>query len=162
MADMSAIEYKALMGDGDDGKGSGAGLMWIVLIFLFFLAFSGGLGFGSGNGNGGVSQVERDVLTSSCATQKEVLENRYANALQFANAAAQQAQCCCELKTSIHSEGEATRALIQQNYINMLNTELSDAKTTLSNAAQSQYILGSIGKFYPYAGVNPCCFNGNN
>ena len=28
---------------------------------------------------------------------------------------AQQAQCCCDVKTAIHAEGEATRALINAN-----------------------------------------------
>lgn len=157
MADMSPSDYKALMGDNDGGFGGG-GFLWVILIFLFFLAFSGN-GFGGGTNNS-MAQVERDVLTSSCATQKEVLENRYASALQFANMAAQQAQCCCEIKQAISADGEATRALITSNIIQGLRDELSDAKTTLSNSAQSQYILGSMGRFYPYQGVSPCMFNG--
>lgn len=159
MADMSAADYKALMGDNDNGGFGGSGFLWIILIFLFFLAFSGNSVLGGNGGNGGMAQVERDVLTSSCATQKEVLENRYANALQFANAASQQAQCCCELKTAIHAEGEATRALIQADTIQNLRDRLGAAEATLSNTAQSQYILGSIGRFYPYQGVSPCAFN---
>lgn len=168
MADMSAIEYKSLMGDGDGGDGfGGGGFLWIILIFLFFLAFSGGGLLGNNGTATGMAQVERDVLTSSCATQqavyntscgtqKEILENRYANALQFANMAAQQAQCCCEIKQAISADGEATRALMTGQIIQGLRDELSDAKTTLSNSNQSQYLLSNLGRFYPYPGVNPC------
>lgn len=158
MADMSPSDYKALMGDNDGGFGSG-GFLWIILIFLLFLAFSnGGLGGGTSNS---MAQVERDVLTTSCNTQKEVLENRYANALQFANMAAQQAQCCCDIKQTIMADGNETRALITANIIQGLRDEFSDAKTTLSNANQSQYILGNLGNWYPLPGVNPCnVYNG--
>lgn len=155
MADMTMADYKILTDDGKDGAGSGA-FLWIILIFLFFLAFSGGGLFGNNGGANGMAQVERDVLTTSCGTQKEVLENRYANALQFANLSAQNAACCCELKQAIVADGSMTRALITENIIQGLRDELSDAKTTLSNANQSQYILGQTGRYVPYAGYNPC------
>lgn len=190
MADMSAIEYKSLMGDGDGGDGfGGGGFLWIILIFLFFLAFSGGGLLGNNGTATGMAQVERDVLTSSCATQqavyntscgtqKEILENRYANALQFANMAAQQAQCCCDLKVEIHNENEQTRALIQSNTIQDLRDRLEQSQrenltNTLvsSNQVQTQTIVNTLGQWYPYPGVNPCgvfnnscgggCGNGN-
>lgn len=167
MADMSAIEYKALMGEDGGNAFGGSGFLWIILIFLFFLAFSGGGLLGNNGTTGGMAQVERDVLTtsnatqqavfnSSCATQKQVLEAQFANQLQFANMAAQQASCCCEIKQAISADGEATRALITGQIIQGLRDELSDAKTTLSNSNQSQYLLSNLGRFYPYPGVNPC------
>ncbi|MEF9865282.1 MAG: hypothetical protein RSC96_04410 [Oscillospiraceae bacterium] len=161
MADMTAIEYKALMGDGDGGSMGGGAFLWIILIFLFFLAFSGN-GLGNGGGSN-MAQVERDVLTSSCDTQREVMENRYANALQFANMSAQQAACCCDLKTSIHAEGEQTRALIQAGTIQDLRDKLEQSQrenlaNTLvsSNQVQTQTILSTLGQWYPLPGVNPC------
>lgn len=98
---------------------------------------------------------------NACNTQKEVLQNRYDNALAVAGLdkdillgqqtiLANQAQCCCELKTAIHSEGEATRDLIQNNYIEGLRTALSDAKAEISNYNQSTALLSQLGRFHAY------------
>lgn len=38
------------------------------------------------------------------------------------------ADCCCQIKTAIHEEGEETRALIQNNTIQELRDSLQDAK----------------------------------
>lgn len=167
MADMSAIEYKALMGDSAK-EGSGGAFMWVILIFLFFLGFSGN-GLGGGNTANNLAQVERDVLTSSCNTQKEVLENRYANALQFANMSAQNAQCCCEIKGAVHAEGEATRSLIQSNTIQELRDNLQAAQLTLGNAAQTTAIVNALRPFptpsyitcSPYTAMNGFGCGGN-
>lgn len=91
MAELSdVLMMKALEDDNGHDTWGSAGFLWVILIFLFFLAFNGGGLFGNrGFGNGAavavndLSQVERDVLTGNCATQKEVLENRYANQLSF-------------------------------------------------------------------------------
>lgn len=98
---------------------------------------------------------------NACNTQKEVLQNRYDNALAVAGLdkdillgqqtiLANQAQCCCDLKTAIHSEGEATRDLIQNNYIEGLRTALSDAKAEISNYNQSTALLSQLGRFHAY------------
>lgn len=98
---------------------------------------------------------------NACNTQKEVLQNRYDNALAVAGLdkdillgqqtiLANQAQCCCDVKTAIHSEGEATRALIQNNYIDGLRTALSDAKAEISNYNQSTALLNQLGRFHAY------------
>lgn len=44
----------------------------------------------------------------------------------IANLGYQMSQCCCDLKTTMHSEGEATRALIQQNLVQDLRDKLAD------------------------------------
>ena len=107
---------------------------------------------------------------NACSTQKEVLQNRYDNALAVAGLdkdillgqqaiLANQAQCCCELKTAIHNEGETTRALIQNNYIDGLRTALSDAKAEISNFNQSTALLNQLGRFhiYPSCGCGMGC-----
>lgn len=104
---------------------------------------------------------------NACNTQKEVLQNRYDSALGVATLdkdlllgqqtiLANQAQCCCDLKTAIHAEGETTRALIQNNYIDGLRTALSDAKAEISNFNQSTALLNQLGRFhiYPSCGCN--------
>lgn len=69
--------------------------------------------------------------------------------------ARQNAECCCEIKGAIAAEGAATRGLIQQQYINQLETQLCDAKSkigtlesnaylTASQAAQTQQIIQTV------------------
>lgn len=146
MENLTVADALALMKSGEpEGFGSGNG-WWIILLFLFFLGFSGGgLGgiFGN-NANNGLAQVERDVLTSSCATQKEVLENRYATQLGFQNLSSQMAACCCDLKTAIHSEGEATRDLITNNTIQDLRERLSVANTAITSQTLANDIVNAV------------------
>lgn len=76
------------------------------------------------------------------------------------------AQNCCDIKSAMHSEGEATRALIQANTVQDLRDKLADkagalaeAQNALSNANQTQAILTQLGKFYPTCN---CSVNSNN
>lgn len=80
-----------------------------------------------------LSQAERDVLTGNCLTQKEVLENRYANQLSFNQLGSQLQSCCCDIKTTIIEQNQLTRDLIQSQYLDELRTKLSDAKSQISN-----------------------------
>lgn len=47
------------------------------------------------------------------------------------------AQCCCDIKKAICDDGQATRALINDIRLAELQTELADAKNSLSNANQT-------------------------
>lgn len=53
------------------------------------------------------------------------------------------AECCCKTQTAIHAEGEATRALIQQNYINDLQTKLCDAKSDNAALKSQAFVAAS-------------------
>lgn len=155
MENISVADALALMGknDGDAPFSSG---WWIILLFLFFLGFGGNGIFGTGGaGNIQLTNLERDVLTGNCATQKEILESRYTTQLGFQNIASEMASCCCELKTAIHSEGEATRALITQNTIQELRDEVAGYRDTLSNANQTQNLLNILGVWYSKPSINP-------
>jgi hypothetical protein len=150
--DYSLADIKAITDtDEREGYGGSGAILWIVLIFLFFLAFSGG-GFG---GNNGVSQTDRDVLTgtaqnaqsvynSAFATQKEILDNRYTTQLGFTTAQAQADSCCCAVKTAIHEEGEATRALITNNVIQDLRDRLSVANTAITSQTLANDIINRL------------------
>lgn len=161
MAEYSLADIKSVV-DGEDRHdgvfGEGA-FLWIILIFLFFLAFSGNGFFGNGNATtSSMAQVERDVLTTSCNTQKEVLQSNYNTLLGFKDQQLQISECCCEnrlaianqtnaLATAIHAEGEATRALIQENTI----TDLRERLNTANNALTVQTITnGVIDAVRPY------------
>ena len=139
MDNYSLADLKAVV-DGDDGMFGGNGLLWIILIFLFFTAFSNGNGFGFGGANSGMAQVERDVLETSCATQKAVMQSQYDTLLGFKDLSYQNQLCCCNLQTAIHAEGEATRALIQENAI----TELRERLNTANNALTTQTIVNQV------------------
>lgn len=148
---MSVADVLALSrtNEHDSPFGGGSGFLWVILIFLFFLAFSGGNGFGNwgNNTNGSLSQIERDVLTTSCGTQKEVIESRYTTQLGFQGLQAQIAECCCEIKNTVHAEGEATRALITQNTIQELRDNLQAAQLQLGNVSQTQALINTLRPF---------------
>lgn len=131
--------------DGDYGFGGGLGFIWLIVIILFVLAFSGGNGFGGWGGNNAgnnlqLSNLERDVLNGNCATQKEVLESRYTTQLGFQAIQAQIAECCCDIKNTVHAEGEATRA--QQTALEI--QDLRDRLGVANNALTVQTITSGI------------------
>ena len=81
-----------------------------------------------------------------CDTQKEILQNRYDAALQAQAMQAQQTQCCCDVKTAIHAEGEATRALINANTMQELRDNLQAAQLQLGTLSQTNTLLSAINK----------------
>ena len=60
-----------------------------------------------------------------------------------ANAMAMQ-QCCCEIKSTILADGNATRALINDTNMQALRDQLTAANNKVSNNDQSQYLLTTI------------------
>lgn len=113
-----------LLSERNKEEGLGGGLfMWVIVLVLIFFAFGwGNRGWGNNENvprfaNQDLSQVERDVLQTSCKTQNDILESRYTTQLGFQAQQAQLAQCCCDLKQAIAQDGEQTRALIQGNTI---------------------------------------------
>lgn len=174
---LSAADVAAVTRNNDyDGFGNG-GWIWIILLAFLFRGNWGGYG-GYGNESPLVSeefikrdifntnqnvsntacQTQRDVLENRytnqlccCETQKEILQSRYDAALQAQTIQAQLASCCCDLKTAIHAEGEATRGLIQANTIQDLrdrlaerDRDLSTANFQLSQQAQSANIISTL------------------
>lgn len=172
---LSAADVAAVTRNNDyDGFGNG-GWMWIILLAFLFRGNWGGYGIGESplvseefikrdifNTNQNVSntacQTQRDVLENRynaqlccCETQKEILQSRYDAALQAQALQAQLANCCCDLKTAIHAEGEATRGLIQGNTIQDLrdrlaerDRDLSAANFQISQVAQTNNIISTL------------------
>lgn len=175
---LSAADVAAVTRNNDcyDGFGNG-GWIWIILLAFLFRGNWGGYGGYGGesplvseefikrdifNTNQNVSntacQTQRDVLENRytaqlccCETQKEVLQSRYDAALQAQAIQAQLASCCCDLKTAIHAEGEATRGLIQGNTIQDLrdrlaerDRDLSAANFQISQVAQTNNIISTL------------------
>lgn len=123
------------------------------------------------------AEIQRSIMENRfaaqqccCDTQKEILESRYTTQLGFQAAQAQQAQCCCDIKTAIHAEGEATRALINANTMQELRDNLQAAQLQLGTLSQTNTLLAAIDKTpvpayitcSPYQGYNVYAQRGNN
>lgn len=109
---------------------------------------------------------------NACNTQKEILRSNYDTLLGFKDMQAQNDRCCCEIKEAIHADGEATRALIQNNVIQELRDKIADKdrealatglsySQTITTRNSEDRILGNLGNFYPKMGVNPCAVYNN-
>lgn len=120
-----------------------------------------------------IATTDRDVLTTGCNTDKEILESRYTTQLGFQSQAQQMCECCNNMINAVHSEGEATRALIQANTIQDLRDKIADKdrealatglsySTSLSVRNAKDDILNSLGNYYPRCGVNPLYVYGYN
>lgn len=119
-------------------------------------------------------QTQKEVLENrfncsqnACNTQKEILESRYTTQLGFQNAQANLSNCCCDLKTAIHAEGEATRSMLQNDKIEQLRDQVYASNLALSNANLANTVINSVRPFpipsytvtSPYVGLyNP--YNG--
>lgn len=150
-----------------------------------------------GFNNQGVNDKLNDMATGLCNSFATVNSNlcqgfNSVNSGLAENRFAQQ-QCCCELKkeiselaaenyrntceiaTAIHSEGEATRALITENAIQALRDKLADkdrdilyANLQLSQKEQNETLIDVLRPVSrpayitcsPYTSVNSYCANG--
>lgn len=150
------------MAEIDTGAGIGTNWGWLIIILLFFMTFSGGFGgiFGKGEAAAAVNltNLERDVLkgqattdneilATSCATQKEVFQNRYDNALGVQILGSKMAECCCDMKTAIHADGEATRTLIQENTIQGLRDQIVNLNAAYTNLKLANDIVSQVRPF---------------
>lgn len=92
--------------------------------------------------NNSINNLSHDMQMCCCTTQRSI------DSLKFENA-----QNTTAITNAIHCEGEQTRALINANTMQDLRDRLSTAEGAISNAAQSQYILGQLGTYR----TNPPC-----
>lgn len=157
---------------GNNGMGNNE-LIWIFALLLL----AGGNGFGFGN-RGDYGQF------ASAASQQEILfgqqfqglDNKIDkigggiadatfslnNSIKDGDAAilSKVAECCCSTKEAVHAEGEATRAMIQQNKIESLQAQINQ----LQMAQNIKEAMCGVPKINPYLyGItqNGCnCYNG--
>ena len=91
-----------------------------------------------------VMQNRFDAQKCCCETQKEILDSRYTTQLGFQAQQANMDHCCCDLKTAIHAEAEATRDLINANTMQQLRDNLQAAQLQLGQLSQTQTLLAAI------------------
>lgn len=68
-----------------------------------------------------------------------------------------QQQCCCDIKQAIQAEGNATRAMMQQNKIEALQQQVNDLNLQAQMAGVVRYPMSTAYN----AGFNPFCNCGN-
>ena len=159
MSDLSASDVLAMTREQNDGIFGSGGTGFIILILFFLTMSSGGLWNNANNTNQeALTRAElydglnaQNTFSEFRSVQNDVT-NGFANLTLGMNngfnsvnsniqtIASQMAQCCCDLKTTMHNEGEATRALIEQNTIQSLRDEVAakdrELLTTGLTAAQ--------------------------
>ena len=106
------------------------------------------------NGFAGVTTAVRDAQFAAqqccCETNRNIDAVRY-----------EAQKNVCDITTAIHAEGEATRALIQQNELQALRDKVSELQLAQSQCAQNAYLTGTLRPYpvpaYPVCG--PCGWN---
>lgn len=107
------------------------------------------------NGFAGVTTAVRDAQFAQqqccCETNRNIDAVRY-----------EAQKNMCDITNAIHAEGEATRALIQQNEMQALRDKVSELQLAQSQCAQNAYLTGTLRPYpvpaYPVCG--PCGWNG--
>lgn len=129
MEGLSASDVLAMNAGKDSGFLEGNG---IIILILFFLIFGMGGGAFGGASNGALTRAElydglntQDIQNSINNLSMGMNNGFNSVNSNIAGIGSQMASCCCEIKTAIHSEGEATRALIQENTIQSLRDEIA-------------------------------------
>ena len=180
----------------ENGTQMFGGFDWGGIIGLLIIAGIFGYGNGFGFNNNARTDITNEFMYNQLAnnlsannvavntTDRDVLENRYQNSIQTQTLSNQmstnalqmqssQAQCCCDIKNAIATDGALTRALIQENTIQDLRDRIADKdrealatglsySTALSVRNAKEDILNSIGNYYPKTGVNPYYVYGYN
>lgn len=137
---------------GKDGFLEGNG---IIILILFFLMFGGFGGLSNASAQGALTRAElhegletKGIQDSIRGVQQGLCDGFYANNTTMLNGfngiekdlcngfaginsninqlGYNMQNCCCELKQAIHSEGEATRGLMQSNLIQDLRDKIAD------------------------------------
>lgn len=184
---LSASDVLALTRNNgyDDNCMGGMGFWWVI-VFLIVAGMFNGNGFGFGN-NGATNTligedefIKRDIFntnqnvsSSSCQTQRDVLENRYTTQLGFANSDAKAQACCCETQKEILQsrydnalQNQAMQAQLSQcccdlraeslantqkildklceNEINTLRTDLQSAQLQISQLSQTNNLVNTL------------------
>lgn len=145
-----------------NGGSSFFGSDWLGAFLIIAILFGGGLGWGGGRpagdvatkefvmdsvNNQGINNQLQQILLSSANNNYELSQrlNDQTMALtnfgyqiqnQIAQLGFQMENCCCSIKTQ----------MMQDKY-DALEEKYRTAQNDLSNAAQSQYILGALGRF---------------
>lgn len=154
MSELNASDVLAMTRNNGEGFLEGNGIIILILFFLIFGFGGGGFGNNSAWQNSmtraelsdglntqdikreigdiqmqmcnGFSSVNTNILGGVNTLQNNLCAGFNSVNSNIAQLGFNMQQCCCDLKTTIHDEGEQTRALIQANLIQDLRDKLAD------------------------------------
>ena len=158
MDNMSLSDIAAVTRGAEDFGGGGS--MWFLAIILILLIAGGGaFGAGGDYGRFATAASQQEILFGQ---QFQGLDNkidRLGNGIADATFALNNsivtegrgiADKLCDIKATVHAEGEATRGLIQQNKIDSLQAQVNELKT--------QNMFCGVPKISPYMyNIQPNC-----
>ena len=175
---LTASDVMALTNRDDMFGGVGG----FILLFIFLMAISGnGFGFGSNATATALGQSDlqnslyfqsqdnaiRGLAQGQCNIIDSALNNKYDNAVLIKDLSNQISNSIAGISTMVMEQGNQTRALIQNNYINELSDKLQTTRDELSNTRQTAILTNAInnqtsdilnaqGRYY----LNPPCYQG--
>ena len=85
----------------------------------------------------GFNQMQRSIDSCCCETQNALASG-------FGHLALENCQNTGRIVSAVQAEGGATRALINQNYINELQTKLCDAKAKIGSLESQQFTSNAL------------------
>lgn len=173
---MNGIQPMYDLADRNNNEFGGGYWIWIILLFLLFGGNWGNNGNLQNDALMNQEFIKRDLFNTNqnvssqgYQNSRDILESRYTTQLGLQNLGQQNQECCCatqraidgvntqsfkntcDITTAIHSEGEATRALINANTMQELRDKLADrdrdlltANFQLSQQAQSANIINTL------------------
>lgn len=176
MESMNGIQPMYDLADRNNNEFGGGYWIWIILLFLLFGGNWGNNGNLQNDELMNQEFIKRDLFNTNqnvssqgFQNSRDILESRYTTQLGLQNLGQQNQECCCatqraidgvntqsfkntcDITTAIHSEGEATRALINANTMQELRDKLADrdrdlltANFQLSQQAQSANIINTL------------------
>ena len=176
MESMNGIQPMYDLADRNNNEFGGGYWIWIILLFLLFGGNWGNNGNLQNDELMNQEFIKRDLFNTNqnvssqgYQNSRDILESRYTTQLGLQNLGQQNQECCCatqraidgvntqsfkstcDITTAIHSEGEATRALINANTMQELRDKLADrdrdlltANFQLSQQAQSANIINTL------------------
>lgn len=202
MESMNGIQPMYDLADRNNNEFGGGYWIWIILLFLLFGGNWGNNGNLQNDALMNQEFIKRDLFNTNqnvssqgYQNSRDILESRYTTQLGLQNLGQQNQECCCatqraidgvntqsfkntcDITTAIHSEGEATRALINANTMQELRDKLADrdrdlltANFQLSQQAQSANIINTLqptpkpayitcSPYYAYNNVTGCGCN---
>lgn len=175
---MSLSDIAAVTG----GNGFGGNGLWILII-LFFLIGIGGGGFGARGDYGtyatassqqevlfnqhfnsldneidrGFTSIGNGISDATFALNNTIVNGNSTVAGTVISEGRAISDKLCGINTAIHAEGEATRAMIQQNKIETLQQRINQLETQNAMCGVVRYPMASTYN----AGANPFCNCGN-
>lgn len=188
MDNISVSDIAAVTRNNDgwgDGCGMGMGGGWLAWILIFALLGGGGFGFGGGRQAATTDELSAGFANSAVLNKLNELTVGQSNINQnLGNSicsstyelASKIDNCCCntqlgvqqvrydmavqngDLKALIHSEGEATRNMLQQNKIESLQAQINQLQLNSAMCGIPRISPYGYG-VYAYPSCNPC---GNN